>query len=224
MKKLLALLIACTAITCTFASCGDKEKESSVSGESSVSEESAEEETTTEETAVSENSEEIELLTEPETHEYIDADPTAFLGKWECEKIVVDGEEMADLMGMPIYASYQYDIMEDGTAGLSESLMAIMTEADAVEYTWGLISEEEIEIAGNNGSVIQFTLDGDYLVSRMSEQNTEIYLKKVDEFTEFDFQAYVDNYEAPAYELTPVQTDAEGNIIESTETTTTTVE
>lgn len=220
MKKLIALLIVCTSVMCMFASCSDKEKESSVSGESSVSEESAEEETTTEETAVSEDAEEIELLTEPETHEYIDADPTAFLGKWECEKIVVDGEEMADLMGMPIYASYQYDIMEDGTAGLSESLMAIMTEADAVEYTWGLISEEEIEIAGNNGSVIQFALDGDYLVSQMSEQNTEVYLKKVDEFTEFDFQAYIDNYEAPAYELTPVQTDAEGNIIESTETTT----
>lgn len=220
MKKLIALLIACTSVTCMFASCSDEEKESSVSSESSVSEESSEEETTTEETAVSEDAEEIEILTESEIHKYIDADPTVFLGKWECEKIVVDGEEMADLMGMPIYASYQYDIMEDGTAGLSESLMAIMTEADAVEYTWGLISEEEIEIAGNNGSVIQFTLDGDRLVSKMSEQNTEVYLKKVDEFTEFDFQAYIDNYEAPAYELTPVQTDAEGNIIESTETTT----
>ncbi len=220
MKKLIALLIVCTSLMCMFASCSDEEKESSVSGESSVSEESAEEETTTEETAVSEDAEEIELLTEPETHEYIDADPTAFIGKWECEKIVADGEEMTDLMGIPIYASYQYDIMDDGTAGLSESLMAIMTEADAIEYTWGLISEEEIEIAGSDGSVIQFTLDGDYLVSKMSDQNTEVYLKKVDEFTEFDFQDYIDNYEAPAYELTPVQTDAEGNIIESTETTT----
>ncbi|MDE5620057.1 MAG: hypothetical protein K2I80_06000 [Ruminococcus sp.] len=221
MKKLLAVLTACMAVTCIFSSCGDEKKDdSSVSESSSVSVRDEAESTT--ETVTEELSEEETEYASEEitTHEYIDADATVFLGKWECEKILVDGEAIDDLMGMPVYISYQYDIMEDGTAGLSESLMAIATEDDMLDYTWGLISENEIEIVGANGSVIQFKLDGDYLIS--SENNTEIYLKKVDEFTPFDFQAFVDDYQSQQndFVLTPVETDAEGNIIESSETTT----
>ncbi|MDE7138341.1 MAG: hypothetical protein K2O29_07795 [Ruminococcus sp.] len=221
MKKLLAVLTACMAVTCIFSSCGDEKKDdSSVSESSSVSVRD-EAESTTETVTEELSEEETEYVSEEiTTHEYIDADATAFLGKWECEKILVDGEAIDDLMGMPVYISYQYDIMEDGTAGLSESLMAIATEDDMLDYTWGLISENEIEIVGANGSVIQFKLDGDYLIS--SENNTEIYLKKVDEFTPFDFQAFVDDYQSQQndFVLTPVETDAEGNIIESSETTT----
>ena len=241
MKKLLAFLAACATMTCMFASCGDKEEESTVSSESSVSAESseetaeetteevAEEETTevseeeTEETEEETPAEESQEETESETHEYIeDADTTAFIGKWECEKISTDGEEVDELMGIPVYALYQYDIMEDGTAGISESLMEVATEEDKLEYTWGLISENEIEIVSSDGDTIQFTLDGDYLVSIDEATKTEIYLKKVDEFQYFDFQAFIDNYqqEQNGMVLTPVETDADGNIIESSETTT----
>lgn len=233
MKKLLAVLTACMSVTCIFSSCGDEKKDDSSASESSsvsvqdetestaesVTEESAE--AVTEESTEEETEPVSEEVTEITTHEYLeDADPTAFLGKWECEKILVDGEEIDNLMGMPVYTLYQYDIMDDGTAGISDSLMAIATEDDMLDYTWGLISENEIEIVGANGTVIQFTLDGDYLVN--SESNTEVYLKKVDEFTPFDFQAFVDDYQSQQndFVLTPVETDAEGNIIESSETTT----
>ncbi len=222
MKKSLAVLTACMALTCICSSCGDEKKEdSSVSESSSVSVQDEIESTT--ESITEEEIESVSVeTTEITTHEYIDADATAFIGKWECEKILVDGEEIHDLMGMPVYSLYQYDIMEDGTAGLSDSLMAIATEDDVFDYTWGLISENEIEIVGANGTVIQFTLDGDYLVNISSESNTETYLKKVEEFTPFDFQAFVDDYQSQQNDvvLTPVETDAEGNIIESSETTT----
>ncbi len=238
MKKLIAVLTACMAVTCIFSSCGDEKKdESSVSESSSVQDEaetiteseteSETEEETEAETTLAESESETEEAsageTESATHEYLeDADPTAFLGKWECEKIVNNGEEMTELMGMPVYALYQYDIMEGGTAGLSESLMEVAAEGDNLEYKWGLISETEIEITGPDGSAIQFTLDGDYLVNVDDNSKTEIYLKKVDEFQFFDFQAFADNYQSQQDEvvLTPVETDAEGNIIESSETTT----
>ncbi|MDE6091537.1 MAG: hypothetical protein K2G14_00390, partial [Ruminococcus sp.] len=50
-------------------------------------------------------------------HEYIkNADPTAFIGKWECKKMVVEGEETTDFMGIPVYAVFQLDIKDDNTA------------------------------------------------------------------------------------------------------------
>ncbi|MDE5771051.1 MAG: hypothetical protein K2I06_05400 [Ruminococcus sp.] len=205
MKKLIVVLTACMALTCIFSSCGDEKKEDSSVSESSSDSVQNETETLSEtEEPTAEDEEKENTL-----HEYLDdADPTAFLGKWECDKILVDGEEISDIMGMPLYSLYQYDIIEGGTVGLSDSLIAITTEEDNIDYKWGLISENEIEIVGDNGSVIQFTLDGDYLVNISSESNTEIYLKKVDEFTPFDYQAFIDDYDSQQNEvvLTPVET------------------
>lgn len=230
MKKLLVLLTAC-AVMCAFGSCGKKE-ENSVS-ESSLVSESGETETTAEEVSgdetesatTEENNIEqvpVEILAQPETHEYIeDADKTPFVGKWECSKLAANGEELTELKGIPAYAVFQYDIMEDGTVALAESLMEIADPEDMVDYTWGVVSETEIEIVGSNDSAILFTLKNGQLVN--IDDSEEIYLDKVDEFQDFDFKTYYeelmsqqDNYE---YVLTPVETDADGNIIgESTET------
>ncbi len=204
MKKLLALLASCAAMTCMFSSCGDEEKESSVSKDASVSDESAGETTaesvTKAEEATAEpetqgESESEETETEPEsegtteviTHEYIeDADPTAFLGKWECEKMVIDGEELTDYMGIPIYAMFQFDIKEDGTANTPQTELA-----DTAEYTWGMVSEEEIEIVSENGSALVFSFEGDKLAGHDTESDDVIYLVKVDEFTPFDFNEFM---------------------------------
>lgn len=230
MKKLLVLLTVC-AVMCTFGSCGKKE-ENSVSESSPVSE-SGETETTAEEVSgdetesatTEENNIEqvpVEILAQPETHEYIeDIDKTPFVGKWECSKLAANGEELTELKGIPAYAVFQYDIMEDGTVALAESLMEIADPEDMVDYTWGVVSETEIEIVGSNDSAILFTLENGQLVN--IDDSEEIYLDKVNEFQDFDFKTYYeelmsqqDNYE---YVLTPVETDADGNIIgESTET------
>ncbi|MDE6092826.1 MAG: hypothetical protein K2G14_07000, partial [Ruminococcus sp.] len=208
-------------MTCVFTSCGDEKKdESSVSDNVSVSVQD-ETESSAEESSDSDSEPTYEI--QNTSHEYLDdADPTAFLGKWECEKIIVNGEEMADVMGMPVYAVYQYDIMENGTVGMSDSLMEIATEEDNFDYTWGMISETEIEIVNPDGKTMPFTLDGDYLVDVDSDSGMEIYLKKVDEFTPFDYKNFVDNYQSQQNQvvLTPVETDADGNIIESSETVT----
>lgn len=205
MKKLLALLVACTTMTCAFVSCGEDEKdESSVSKESSVSEESseetttetsAEEETTEEETTVSEAEDETDAGTEEDTeittHEYIDADATAFLGKWQCVKAVVDGEEVNNIDRIPLYV-WQMDFQEDGKVLFGD----FMSENIDVDYTWHMISDKEIEIDDNLGDVLLLTAEGDYLIN--AEDGEELYFSKVDEFTAFgdaDMTAFLGKWE-----------------------------
>lgn len=206
---------------CAFGSCGDKEEksssESSVSDTVDVSASESETESATEENSNEQSSEEIVL--QSGTHEYIeDADATAFLGKWECSKLVSKEGEVTELSGIPVYAVFQYNILEDGTVALPDSLMEISDPENPITYSWGLISENEIEISGSNGSVIVYTLEDGQLINVSEAEG--IYLDKVDEFHEFDFVAYYEelmSQQDGGYVLTPVETDANGNIIETGE-------
>lgn len=216
MKKLFALLTACTAMVCAFGSCGDKNENSD--SESPAVSDSAESETESDNTSADSTEQvPVEVITQPETHEYLeDADRTSFAGKWECDRLVANGEELEELQGLPAYAVFQYDLLEDGTVKLPDSLMAVSDTENPTEYKWGIISETEIEITGSNGSVIVYTLDNGQLSN--IENNREIHLKKVDEFTYFDFQAYYDAIMASMpgedeYVLTPIETDANGDVV-----------
>lgn len=212
MKKLLALLMTCATMTCAFASCGDGESfESSVSesGVAEATESTAEEvttEATTEEvTTQAETSEpeedtdisdvEDELITDEiefTTHEYIaDADKTPFIGKWQGEKIEFDGETATDVMGIPVSVLYQYELKDDGTISLGESLIEI--SGDTAEYTWGIISDTEIEIVNNAMQIaVVMELDGDYLVSNADGQKA--CLAKVEEFDAFDMESFMNDF------------------------------
>ncbi|MDE6035143.1 MAG: hypothetical protein K2G36_04455 [Ruminococcus sp.] len=219
MKKLLAVLMACTMITGAFASCGDKEKDSSeVSEESSVSEsvedsseaesseeeseeESSEEESEEEEESSEEESEEEEESGEPEQpatmYQFLeDVDNSMFLGKWECEKIIVEGEEMTDFMGMPLYAVYQLNIHDDGTAVMGETLNDLSDNDVSMAYEWGIIGENEMVIINDDGTSMRFKVDGDYIVGSEDGYDEQIYFVKVDEFTPFDFEAFVSDFQS----------------------------
>lgn len=186
MKKLLVFLTACTII-CSFGSCSEKE-------ESSVSE------TVNNESSVS------EIVTQ----EYDKSiDTTAFVGKWECTKFVKDGEEYSNVNGIPTYALFQYDLLEDGKINLADSLMEVAPPESDMTYLWGAINENQIEIASGDGN-ITFTMDNGQLISNTGSE--EVYLDKVDEFQDFDFKAYFEQFSVN-YSLVPVETDASGNVI-----------
>lgn len=205
MKKLTALLVACAAMMCAFASCGDKEKETDVSDESSVSQAATDAETESETTADT-------SAVENATHEYIEnADKTAFVGKWESSKLVANGEELDEVNGLPVYSVFQYNILEDGSVTLPDSLMEISDSGNSVTYQWGMISDTEIEITGSNGTSIIYTLQNGQLVN--IDDAEEIYLDKVDDFTYFDFKSYYEQLSAQQneqYILTPIVTDTNG--------------
>ncbi|MDE6832674.1 MAG: hypothetical protein K2J39_00275, partial [Ruminococcus sp.] len=202
---------------------GDADK-SSTSSESSVSESSEEEtdtETTTEEESESESEEdtteedttvtdsvnesttkendsEMKFIepVEKTTYEFIsDADDTAFFGKWECEKIVSEGEEITDLMGIPLYAIYQLEIKDDGTAIMGESLNEMSDAEVAMTYECGMISDTEMAIINEDGDSMVFTIDGDYMIGTEEGYNEQLYFVKVDEFTPFDFEAFMNEFQ-----------------------------
>ena len=209
MKKLLALLMACATMTCAFASCGDEKADgSSTSDESSVSESSADktetdnqeesDEETTEETSEDESVSDGETTddTEKTTYQFLeDVDSTVFVGKWECEKLVVEGEEMTDFMGMPLYAVYQIEIKEDGTAVMGESLNEISDAEVSMTYEWGVISDTEMAIVNDDGDAMYFTFDGTYIIGTEEGYDEQIYFIKVDEFTPFDFEAFMNEFQ-----------------------------
>lgn len=216
MKKLLALLMACATMTCAFASCGDDEADSSsTSSESSVSESSEEEteEDTTEEVTeedtteeadaddadiLEEDGEETTAEIETPTYEFIeDADKTAFLGKWECEKMIIEGEEATELMGLPLYAVYQIEVMDDGTAVMGESLNDINESEEDVSVTceWGVVSDTEMAIINEVGYAMLFTLEDGYLVVEEEGYDQQIYFKNVEEFTPFDYEAFMAEFQ-----------------------------
>lgn len=238
MKKLLALLMACATMTCAFASCGD-EKEESSSGSTSVSE-SSETETTTEEVTEEETTEEetteaetesdtAETETEAETtavekvtYEYIeDADKTPFLGKWECERLIIEGEELTDLMGIPLYAVFQLEIKEDGTAMMAEAVAELSDSEEAVTYTWGVVSDTEIAIVNTNGDSMLLTLEEDYLVGTEEGYDEQLYLAKVDDFTPFDFESFMNDFQLDGTEDAEIASDASEGVSEPVESETT---
>ncbi|MDE6832675.1 MAG: hypothetical protein K2J39_00280 [Ruminococcus sp.] len=194
MKKILVFLTACVFMS-VMISCGEKEESSA--GDGSVISTSADESS----------------LVQMETHAYDNSiDKSIFVGKWECYKLVTNDAELTTIGGIPSYAIFQYDIREDGTVALPDFLMEIADE-NATSYKWGTISDTEIEITGSDGSAIVYVMN-DGNLENIDTNGEEIYLKKVDEFQYFDFKTY---YEEIAnqnqYVLTPVETDAAGNII-----------
>lgn len=89
MKKLIALLAACTMMTCAFASCGD-DKSSESSSEKSVSEVETEAETT--EATTEEETTESETTTEPATEE----DTTESISEENTEESIIGMWSMSE--------------------------------------------------------------------------------------------------------------------------------
>ena len=129
------------------------------------------------------------------THEYIrNADPTAFLGKWECEKAVIDGEEMTDIGGIPVYAVFQLDIKEDNTASMADNMAEYSSTEESLTYTWEMVSETEIGIISENGDAMLCSMDGDYLVGTDIVTDDVMYFVRVDKFTPFDIESFINGF------------------------------
>lgn len=116
--------------------------------------------------------------TENVTHEYIDADPTAFLGKWETQGLTVDSDKQY-LMSEPLMEVCKLEIYDDHTAVISGA--EIVGSEKFLVCEWGMVSETELELLDVNGKNLLFTLDGDYLVCNVD--SIVVSLDRVEEFT-----------------------------------------
>lgn len=111
-------------------------------------------------------------------------------GKWECEYMEFAGQKLEDFMGIPVAAMMQLEIKAGGQGVINDASEGKPSEQT---FTW--------EIKGNKlvisakGEKIEFEINGDRLVVEKTEggQAGKVSLKKVDKFTEFDFEAYKDS-------------------------------
>lgn len=136
-----------------------------------------------------------EETTENVTHEYVDADPTVFLGKWETRELTVKSDKQY-LMGEPLMNVCQLEIYDDNTAVISGK--EITGAESFVDCKWDMVSENELELVDVNGKNLLFTLDGNYIVCNVD--SIVVSLGRVDEFTPEQSEEKTET--SASYELT----------------------
>lgn len=191
MKKIVSLSAALVLVLSAFAGCGDSEKEKTTS--------SASDNTTVAATT--------EADTENENRNKSDkkAEAADFVGKWQCDEIIANGQSTDNLMGVDAYALFQIELNEDNTGSfLSFLYSGFFGEDEPLKLTWEVngsdsvsvaLAEEEIEKmkeqAGEGVSfeaeeeMMTLRMDGDRLIIEEDEdeEGFQICLSKVDEFT-----------------------------------------
>ncbi len=124
-----------------------------------------------------------------------------YVGKWECEKMVVEGQEMTEFFGIPLASVMQFEFKDDGTCSVMEEMTGDEDEpatgkweADGDKVTLTVESTEE-DADGEDESMEFEYKDGKLVATEEEDgQTAEIYLVKVDEFTTFDAEALADSF------------------------------
>ena len=116
-------------------------------------------------------------------------EPSKFAGKWECEKMAWNGAEMTNFLGTPVNVMLQAELTDDGQF-IAHSAMEDSVD-DENSGSWKELSDDKIEITGTvNGEeqTIELEYKDNMLVGDISESgmNVQVFLVKVDEFTEYD--------------------------------------
>lgn len=128
------------------------------------------------------------------------ADST-FVGKWEAEKIVQDGHEYTDFLGIPVAVMMQFDLKEDGTCILDEMLASQSDKAEDIKGTWKSdgdkvtikverpASESSDKENGSNELELEYKDGKLQAIEEEDGKKVEYYLIKVDKFTEYDLES-----------------------------------
>ena len=182
-----------------FAGCGDTKENTSdssaTSSSTTTSSAKATEDTTTDAAA--------EATTEKKDDKKSgsSAEAADFIGKWQCDEIVIDGKSSDNLYGADAFALYQIELNEDNTGSFFSFLISgFLDSDDPIKLTWdtkgsdsveltvkasdieGFTSEEDEE---DEADTMTLTKEGNRLVLDDGEdsENFKIYLSKVDKFT-----------------------------------------
>jgi DNA mismatch repair ATPase MutL len=220
MKKLLALLLACTTLTCAFASCGDEDddKDEKTTKSSAADEEESEEESEeeTEEETEEESEEETEEETEEESEEETEEETTKSKKKDDDETDVeaVDlefGDPVSvtekDILGKwELYAMIGEDetMVGDYMGAPIGAFLHLEFNDDGSFLMYSAISDDlgdptEAEWSVEDGKIVldgeaaedeDMYYDGTYLV--LNAEDEVMAFVKVDEFTPFDYDAWLE--------------------------------
>ncbi|HOA00232.1 hypothetical protein [Ruminococcus sp.] len=174
MKKVLCLSTVLLCLSAGLFGCGDKKESKSKSDETTTAVTTSAD-TTAEDTTAGKKSEG-------------DADVSAYLGKWECKEMIMDGEKMDNFYGLDAFALYQIELLDDN----SGNFFSALEFKESQEYTkinWELSDDGTVTLTGgdfDDEDPLTMKLEDGKLVMDLSEADTEFitYLEKVDEFTE----------------------------------------
>ena len=193
MKKITAILLSCMMIGCTFTACGKDKDDDDSSAKSTSSSESTEDSTenTSSEKKTTEDSK-SEVPTQNQGGSNDGNLEKNIIGKWEASKMVAQGQEMTTLMGIPMHAIMHIDIQPNGKCVLTSP----MDDEEAQNGTWKISGKDKvvIDFPDENGESDseEFQYKNGALVASETEdgETVEIHLKKVDKFSEFDFEKW----------------------------------
>ena len=125
----------------------------------------------------------------------VSADESDFTGKWECYCMVSDGMAYDSMLGMPLYAVLHFELNADHTGVLSSAEDPDTGERETESMTWEYSGDQIELVSESNGEkLVGKITDEGYLVLESAEQNEQIYLRSVAEFTEFDWSSLADMF------------------------------
>ncbi|MCR4795496.1 MAG: hypothetical protein K5898_10095 [Ruminococcus sp.] len=127
----------------------------------------------------------------------------AFVGKWQCKELEMDGEKSDKLWGADAFTIFQIEINEDNTGSFHSFLFSGFLGSDEpMDITWKkkddnsieftVVEPEEESTTTENGASFEIetetmTLkkDGDMLILDLSDDTSSFnaFLEKVDSFT-----------------------------------------
>ncbi|SFW26909.1 hypothetical protein [Ruminococcus flavefaciens] len=119
---------------------------------------------------------EIERPTEPGLDK---ADFSGFMGRWEAEEVTSDGTVYTDKLGeYPINAAFRLEVFEDNNA-----VMSIIGENSS--YEWEPDKKDQLYMWRDYEGFTMKITDGKLYLD--NENGLKIRLKKVEKFSEYDF-------------------------------------
>lgn len=207
MKKYICAAVAAILITCCAVSCGKKDD-----GKTSESSSATTADTTSETADIvnanSEVSEAAEDVYDYLAENYEEAEPieivpdekaeTDFIGKWECTKFVAGGYMIEDTyMSIPVSATLRIEVLDDHTAKLTTGI----APEDAIVFNWEYAenvltlteadSAEDSEPEDGEEFKQHLAIMGDDCIFYLKDSSEDYYyLKKVDEFSEFNMEDF----------------------------------
>ena len=173
-----------------------KADEESTADESAAETSAADESTASiaDSTAGDEMSEMFNVIASP-SDETVDATANDFVGKWECYALDAEGTCFDAVMGMPLYAVIHIEFYEDNTGALIniDDPTAASEEKTPIKWTY---EDNKIVVESDDGEKVNcfITTDG-YILFDDDTNSEKLYLRKVDEYTEFDFSALENMFE-----------------------------
>ncbi len=128
-------------------------------------------------------------------HDYIEEPADNFIGYWECEHLIMNGEVYNDTFmdeNVPVSAVYTLAVSEDGTGYLGSPMTRLYSDKeDKLGFRWQEKDGNLVITGENKSDPIELQYEDERLIMTRGEDSEKvmIFFEKVGKFSEFDADA-----------------------------------